>query len=235
MLHPVERLAARQFVQHAGGALADHAFHPRQIAGCDNRTDRLAALAMIRLVHLDEARPFVALDLVLQPDAAQFPLRREHLMVHRHRHDVLVPGHRPVRTEMAVGGVVHRILAAQPLEIRLVHVVLVEFRDADIDLVERLRVSILARVETDVSVHGFLLSARLGWLQCCPSGINPRFPRVRGVLPIGSIFCRKAGSLLAWPSGRIARTQLDLSLRAKRSNLGRVGRDDRDCRARPWA
>ena len=51
----------------------------------------------------------------------------------------LVPGHRPVRAVHAVLAPMHRVLAAQALEIRLPDVVLVQPRLADVDLVERHR------------------------------------------------------------------------------------------------
>ena len=58
----------------------------------------------------------------------------------------------------------HRILPPQAFEVRLIDVVLVEFRDTDIDAVERARIRVFARVEIDDGVHEALLNARRSWL-----------------------------------------------------------------------
>ena len=56
-IHPVERLAARQFVEHALRALADRAGQPLQVHRRDDRRHHLALLVVLRLVHRDEAGP----------------------------------------------------------------------------------------------------------------------------------------------------------------------------------
>ena len=53
------------------------------------------------------------------------------------RHDVLELGHRPERPVHAVLAVMHRVLAAQTFEIRVIDVVLEQSRIADVDLIER--------------------------------------------------------------------------------------------------
>src|SRR5580704_18421758 len=47
----------------------------------------------------------------------------------------------------------HRILAAQAFKIRFPDVVLVQPRLADVDLIQRDRISVLARIDTDGCVH----------------------------------------------------------------------------------
>src|SRR6516165_7055565 len=176
LLHPIERPPVWQLVEHVAGALADHPLHALEILRRDDRAHRHAALTVVGFVHLDEAGLLIALHLVFEPDAAELPFRREHLVVDRDLHDVLVAGHRPIRPEFTVGAIMHRVLAAQPFEVRLINVVLIEFGDTDINAVEWPRIRVFACVEIDIGVHEVLLGARPGWLQCCPSGILKTIP-----------------------------------------------------------
>ena len=58
-------------------------------------------------------------------------------MVNFERDDVLVLGHRPIRSERACPAIVDRRLAPQPTEIGLPHVLLIQSRIADVELIER--------------------------------------------------------------------------------------------------
>src|SRR6476661_5144834 len=78
-------------------------------------------------------------------------------------HDVVVFGHRPIRPEHAVLAVMHRVFAAQPVEIRPERVGLEQLRMADVEITEWNRLSFFARGlqmgifgEIDGSVHGRL-------------------------------------------------------------------------------
>ena len=80
-------------------------------------------------------------------------------MVGLDRHDVVVPGDRPVGPELALGGVVDRVLVAQPLEERPHGVGPEPFAEADVDLVERRRIGFVSRglQRADIAVgHGRL-------------------------------------------------------------------------------
>ena len=104
-------------------------------------------------------------------------------MVHLDLYDVAVLGDGPVWAIWAVGCVMHRVLATQPREIGPPNVIVVQHWIADIDLVERHRVSVFARVEVHFGVHGVLLK--------CPS-------LLASVLPLRHVY-GKSGKLLAHP------------------------------------
>ena len=134
VLHPVERLVARQRIEDVPRALADRRRQLVQVHRRHDRRDHLALLVVLRRVHRDEAGAAIFHRPVGDRDAAQHRLGRIGVVVRLDRHDVLVLGHRPVRAVHAVLRVVHRVLAAQALEIRIPGVVLVELRVADVDL-----------------------------------------------------------------------------------------------------
>ena len=135
------------------GALADHALHLCEVPRSDRRADHQSLLVVLGRIHADEARPFHPFRRVVDPDAAEIVGGGEHLMVHLDLHHVAVFGDRPIRPVRAVRRVMHRILAAQPLEIRIPRVVVVELRVADIDLVEGQRISLVAHCIIHVGIH----------------------------------------------------------------------------------
>jgi len=84
----------------------------------EHRRHGLALRRVARLVHRDEALAAQIRRHVADRDAAERCGRGEHRMVGLDVHDVVVAGDRPVRPEHRVLAVMHRILAAQPVEIR---------------------------------------------------------------------------------------------------------------------
>ena len=171
-IDPVERLAARQFIQHPLRPLTNRAGEPLQIHRRHHRRHDLALFVVLRLVHRDEARSAIVHRRVAQRDAAHQRVGRVDLLAGVDLHDVLVPGHRPVRAVHAVLAPVYRVVAAQALEIRIPDVILVQPRLAHVDLVERNRIGVFARVDTDGSVHrvsSLLLAGTLHYgATCCP-------------------------------------------------------------------
>src|SRR5205807_3450259 len=106
-----------------------------------DRADYLALLVVLGRIHPDEALALQALGLVLDRDSADFG--GICLVVHLDLHDVLVLAYRPVGAIAALPAPMYRSLAAQPFEIGIVGVVLVELRIADIDRLERDRISVM--------------------------------------------------------------------------------------------
>src|SRR6202012_71175 len=81
--------------------------------------------------------------------------------------DVLVFGDRPVRPIRAVADVVNRIVAAQPLEIRVPDIVEIKLRIADIDPLQRHGGRMGTMIKADWSIHRcspwlFLCTATFG-------------------------------------------------------------------------
>jgi hypothetical protein len=162
-IDPVEHLTPRQIVEALGGALADIDCELVEVGWREHRGDGSALRAMARLVHGDEAFAAQIGRHVADRDAAERGRRREHRMIVFDVHDVVVPGHRPIRTEHAVLAVVHGRFLAQPVEIRPEGIGPEQFGVAGIELVERDRIGSLARRlllgvlgEFDGPVHAFL-------------------------------------------------------------------------------
>ena len=140
-LDPVEGLVARQTFEHPDRPLADRSFHLGKVRWCHDWADHLALLVVLGRVHPDEALALQPLRRILDRDAADFG--RVGAVVDLDLHDVLVFAHRPIRTVAALPAPMHRSLAAQAFEIRVVGVVLIKLRVADIDRLERQRIGVV--------------------------------------------------------------------------------------------
>ena len=102
-------------------------------------------LVVLRRIHGDEhrqgrrvARTFIDNGYAAAPD-----VRRKHLVIGVHRHDVFKAGYRPIGAIGALGAVVDRILATQALEIGPVGVASPELDVADVDVLERDRLRVV--------------------------------------------------------------------------------------------
>jgi hypothetical protein len=118
-----------------------------------DRADHLALLVVARRIHADKARLFHVLGLILDLDAAQFGSRGIDRVIDLDLHDVFVLAHRPIGAVLALRAVMHRVLTAQPLEIGVPDVVLVEPRIADVDRVERHAVDVGMNRGVEQCVH----------------------------------------------------------------------------------
>src|SRR6266481_3268059 len=90
-------------------------------------------------------------------------------------HDIVVLGHRPIRAEYAVLGIVDRVFAAQAVEIGPMSVRAEQFRVAGIEIPKRQREGALARgimtavlTEIEYAVHGRL---PVGSIRLCPENL----------------------------------------------------------------
>src|SRR6516162_6324656 len=152
-IDPVEFLVARQAIQHLASALANEAFHLREVHRVDGGARFLALLVVLGRVHADKARPLHTLWRIFDRDAAELVGGREDAVVYLHLHDVFVFGDRPIGPVRALRRVMYRILSAQTLEVRVPGIRKIQLWVADIELVERLRVGGFARVVIDAGVH----------------------------------------------------------------------------------
>src|SRR5580692_7159852 len=96
---------------------------------------------MLGRVHADEALALQPLRRVLDRDAAE--LGRIDPVVHLDLHDVLILADGPIGSVAALPAVMYRSLPAQPLEIGIPSIVLIELRVADIDRLERDRIGVM--------------------------------------------------------------------------------------------
>ena len=144
LVDPVERLVARQVIQHLRRTLADVGREFVQMRRREHRRHGLALRTVVRLVHGDEAGAAKLHRLVADRNAAECGGRREHRVVGLDVHDVVVLGHRPVRTEQAAAAVVDRRFLAQALEVGPEGVVAEQFGIADVEVLERGRISAFA-------------------------------------------------------------------------------------------
>jgi hypothetical protein len=154
-IDPVERFVARQVVENFAGAHADGVRQLVEILRREHRRHGLALLAVPRLVHGDEAVAAVVRLDVLDADAAELDVGGKDRVIGLDMHDVLVLGHRPVRTDAAQGTVVDRRFLAQPFEIRPHRIRAEQLRTAHVDVLERHRIGFAARVVDGLvgSVH----------------------------------------------------------------------------------
>ena len=137
LVDPVELLTPRQAVEDFGGALADVAAHPHHFAGREGGGDGAALAGVDRAVAGDEHRhPHrIFVDHVGDGDALR--LRREDFGQRFDVDDRLVGADRPIGAELAVGGVVDRIGAAQLGERRAPGVLAEQLGPADIERIGR--------------------------------------------------------------------------------------------------
>ena len=141
LVHPVELFVQRQIVQDLRRAFADHRLQILQIHRRHRRVHRLALHVMLGRVHRDEHGKLKVFLRVRDGDGG---FGRERFVVGVHRHDVVVLGHRPVRPELMLGGVVHRVFFAQALEIRPHRIGAEKLRIGGTDLGERHGIGALA-------------------------------------------------------------------------------------------
>ena len=133
-IDPVERLVARQAIEHPRRALADQPLHVREVGGRHDRRHGLALRRVARRIHADETWPLRSLRLICDLDAAQLLRRRIGPVIELDLHDVGVARDRPIRSERALGMEMHRILATQPRKVGTPVIVAIEPRLADVDI-----------------------------------------------------------------------------------------------------
>ena len=159
LVHPVEGLVARQAVEAGCRALADVDRELVEVGRGEHRRHRPPLRAVVRLVHRNEHRPAQLHRLVADGDAAELGIGREHLVVGLDLHDVVVLGDRPERSVDLAVAVVHRRFLAQAVEVRPEGIGAEKLGMARIELVERQRVRVLARLfqQIDRAVHRVVL------------------------------------------------------------------------------
>src|SRR5262245_51209683 len=135
-MNPVERLVARQPIEHFARALADETLEAGDVGGCRDWRHRLALRRVARRVHANEIADLSAYWLIGDLDAAMLRGRGERGVVELYGRNVIVAGYRPVRPIGALGAIMDRRLPAQPSEQRSPAIVCIELRIADVDLVE---------------------------------------------------------------------------------------------------
>ena len=114
LVDPVEGLVDWQVVEHLLNARADQPLHLLEVLRGHDTLNSSTLLVVTGRVHGDEHLDVQAVWRVADDDLRLGGVGLEVLV---HGHDVVVPGHRPVRPEGAVGLVVHRRFVAQTFEI----------------------------------------------------------------------------------------------------------------------
>ncbi len=110
----------------------------------EHRRDGLALGAVFGLIHRDEVRAAKLRLGVADGDAAEACFRRIDVVAGFDLHDVVVRRHRPVGPEHAVAAIVDRVLAAQPFEIGPERIGAEQLRIADVEVLERGGVGLVA-------------------------------------------------------------------------------------------
>src|SRR5262245_66280443 len=96
-MNPVERLVARQPIEHFARALADETLEAGDVGGCRNWRHRLALRRVARRVHANEIADLSAYGLIGDLDAAMLRGRGERGVVELYGRTVRGTGWRPVR------------------------------------------------------------------------------------------------------------------------------------------